>query len=107
VTPRTTCFPSVISMPNLPLISVVIPNHNGSGYLRNCLRSLLAQTYAKMEIVIVTTLPRINPSKPPWIWRPGRFFCSRSVIWDSPGVPMPGSGSPAEIGWLFSTMIPR
>jgi GT2 family glycosyltransferase len=40
-------------MPNSPLISIVIPSHNGSGYLENCLRSLLAQTYPKTEIVVV------------------------------------------------------
>jgi len=40
-------------MPNSPLISIVIPNHNGAGYLENCLRSLLAQTYPRMEIVVV------------------------------------------------------
>jgi GT2 family glycosyltransferase len=38
---------------NLPLISVVIPNHNGAGYLEPCLRSLQAQTYENMEIVVV------------------------------------------------------
>ncbi len=36
-----------------PLISVVIPNYNGAGYLEKCLRSLLCQTYSKMEIVVV------------------------------------------------------
>jgi GT2 family glycosyltransferase len=41
------------SRTNLPLISVVIPNHNGAGYLEACLRSLLAQTYENMEIVVV------------------------------------------------------
>jgi len=41
------------SRKNLPLISVVIPNHNGAGYLENCLRSLQAQTYGNMEIVVV------------------------------------------------------
>jgi GT2 family glycosyltransferase len=41
------------SSKNLPLISVVIPNHNGAGYLAKCLRSLQAQTLENMEIVIV------------------------------------------------------
>ena len=35
------------SSTNLPLISVVIPNHNGAGYLAKCLRSLQAQTFRK------------------------------------------------------------
>jgi hypothetical protein len=41
------------SSKNSPLISVVIPNHNGAGYLAECLRSLKAQTYQNMEIVVV------------------------------------------------------
>jgi GT2 family glycosyltransferase len=41
------------SISNLPLISIVIPNHNGARYLENCLRSLLAQSYTNMEIVVV------------------------------------------------------
>lgn len=45
-------------MPNLPLVSIVIPNQDGCAYLENCLRSLLAQSYAKMEIVIVDNASR-------------------------------------------------
>jgi GT2 family glycosyltransferase len=41
------------SISNFPLISIVIPNHNGSEYLENCLRSLRAQTYGGMEILVV------------------------------------------------------
>jgi len=41
------------SITNFPLISIVIPNHNGSIFLKNCLRSLQAQTYRKMEVIIV------------------------------------------------------
>lgn len=41
------------SISNLPLISIVIPNHNGSRYLEDCLKSLCAQTYERMEIVMV------------------------------------------------------
>jgi GT2 family glycosyltransferase len=46
------------SISNLPLISIVIPNHNGSGYLGNCLSSLMAQTYKRMEIVVVDNASR-------------------------------------------------
>ncbi len=45
-------------MPNLPLLSIVIPNRDGCGYLQNCLRSLLAQSYTKMEIIIVDNASR-------------------------------------------------
>ena len=41
------------SIANLPLISVVIPNHNGSGFLANCLQSLRSQTYRQVEIILV------------------------------------------------------
>jgi hypothetical protein len=36
-----------------PLISVVIPNYNGAGYLEACLQSLLRQSYSAVEIVVV------------------------------------------------------
>jgi len=38
---------------NLPLISIVIPNHNGSRFLEKCLRSLRTQSYPNMEIIVV------------------------------------------------------
>jgi GT2 family glycosyltransferase len=41
------------SISNLPLISIVIPNYNGARYLERCLRSLQAQSYINMEIVVV------------------------------------------------------
>jgi GT2 family glycosyltransferase len=41
------------SISNLPLISIIIPNHNGSRYLGNCLKSLKFQTYRRSEIVLV------------------------------------------------------
>ena len=41
------------STSNLPLVSIVIPNYNGARYLEGCLRSLLLQSYSKMEIVVV------------------------------------------------------
>lgn len=36
-----------------PLVSVVVPVYNVDKYLENCLRSLVAQTYANLEIIIV------------------------------------------------------
>lgn len=36
-----------------PLVSVVIPNCNGKGYLENCIPSIAAQTYSKLELVLV------------------------------------------------------
>jgi GT2 family glycosyltransferase len=41
------------SISNLPLISIVIPNHNGARYIEPCLRSLQSQSYTNMEIVVV------------------------------------------------------
>lgn len=39
--------------PGLPLISVIVPVHNGQDYLKNCIDSILAQTYRPLEIIIV------------------------------------------------------
>jgi GT2 family glycosyltransferase len=41
------------STKNSPLISVIIPNHNGAAYLGNCLRSLQSQNYHQAEIIVV------------------------------------------------------
>lgn len=36
-----------------PLISVIVPVHNGQAYLANCIRSIKEQTYPRVEIIIV------------------------------------------------------
>jgi GT2 family glycosyltransferase len=46
------------STTNLPLISVIIPNHNGAAFLANCLRSLRSQSYARAEIIVVDNASR-------------------------------------------------
>jgi glycosyltransferase involved in cell wall biosynthesis len=38
---------------NSPKISVIVPNYNGAKYLGQCLRSLVSQTYANKEIIVV------------------------------------------------------
>ena len=38
---------------NNPLISIIVPVYNGEDYLARCLDSLLAQTYAPIEILMV------------------------------------------------------
>jgi glycosyltransferase involved in cell wall biosynthesis len=38
---------------SLPLITVVVPCYNHGKYLRECVESLLAQTYKNLEIIIV------------------------------------------------------
>ncbi|MDE6963373.1 MAG: glycosyltransferase, partial [Lachnospiraceae bacterium] len=40
-------------MREITLISVVIPVYNKEKYLRECLDSVLAQTYGNMEIILV------------------------------------------------------
>ncbi len=36
-----------------PLVSVIVPVRNGQDCLANCIRSILAQTYEKIEVIIV------------------------------------------------------
>ena len=36
-----------------PLISVIVPVYNVEKYLKRCVDSILAQTYSRMEIVLV------------------------------------------------------
>lgn len=36
-----------------PLISVIVPVHNGQDYLENCIKSIEEQTYPRLEIIIV------------------------------------------------------
>lgn len=36
-----------------PLISVIIPAHNGAPWLKECLNSVMGQTYARTEIVVI------------------------------------------------------
>jgi len=40
-------------MSQKPLVSVIIPAYNGETYLRQCLESVIAQTYAELEILVV------------------------------------------------------
>lgn len=40
-------------MKGLPLVSVVIPTHNRCGFLREAVESVLAQSYAPMEVIVV------------------------------------------------------
>src|SRR5262245_43746025 len=37
----------------MPLLSFVIPVHGGQGYLRECLDSILRQTFTDLEVVAV------------------------------------------------------
>ena len=39
-------------MHNTPLLSIIIPNYNNAGYLKDCIESILKQTYTDYEIII-------------------------------------------------------
>ena len=36
-----------------PLVSVIIPVYNGEKYVASCLNNMMAQTYKKMEIIVI------------------------------------------------------
>lgn len=40
-------------MKNLPLVSIVVPVYNVEQYLDECVKSILQQTYAKLDIILV------------------------------------------------------
>ncbi len=40
-------------MPELPLVSVIVPIYNVEAYLRQCLDSIVNQTYKQLEIILV------------------------------------------------------
>ena len=43
-------------MSNLPLVSIIINCHNGEKYLKECLDSVILQTYKNWEIIFWDTL---------------------------------------------------
>lgn len=40
-------------MKEMPLVSVIVPVYNGEGYIRDCLKELLGQTYKNLEVIVV------------------------------------------------------
>lgn len=40
-------------MDNLPLISLIVPVYNMLGLLEKCMEGVLAQTYPRLEIILV------------------------------------------------------
>ena len=45
--------PDKVEVPNYGLVSIVMPNYNGSKYLEETIRSVIAQTYQNWELLFV------------------------------------------------------
>ena len=45
-----------------PLVSFIIPAYNAHLYIERCIRSICAQTYRNLEILILMTVPPMTPS---------------------------------------------
>ena len=45
---------------NAPLVSIVVNNYNNEPYLKDCLDSLISQTYRHIEIVVVDAFSSDN-----------------------------------------------
>ena len=43
----------IILITNQPLISVIIPVHNGGKHIEKCLDALIASSYSPIEIIVV------------------------------------------------------
>ena len=44
---------AVIDRVDIPKISVIVPVHNTESFLRNCLDSIVEQSYSNLEILLV------------------------------------------------------
>jgi glycosyltransferase involved in cell wall biosynthesis len=42
-----------MSTANEPFVSIITPVYNGEAYLRECIESVLAQTYSNWEYIVV------------------------------------------------------
>ena len=48
---------------NLPLVSVIVNCHNGQKFLKKCIKSILSQTYKKIEIIFWDNLSTDDSKK--------------------------------------------
>ena len=47
-------------MENMPLVSVVIPVHNGAKYVKRVVKGILNQTYKNLEVILVENFSTDN-----------------------------------------------
>ena len=66
-----------------PLVSIVVPVYNGERYIDDCMKRLLEQTYAPLEILLVDDVISTGESMSALealVTKAGGIICGRAAI---------------------------
>jgi glycosyltransferase involved in cell wall biosynthesis len=90
-----------------PLVSVVIPLHNHAKWIRDCVQSIIDQTYSNLQIVIMndgSTDDYWESIKPlsNWDGLTSSFPCGKTFAKDIP-ISLHGNGPPRGPAWARNT----